>query len=445
MEVTEISNDGLKREFKVIVASSDIQTKMNNRLEELGRSVNLPGFRPGKVPMPVLKKRFGQSVLGEVLEQAVNDSSSQAMGERGLRPAVQPKIEITSFAEGSNLEYKMAVELLPEIKPMNFGELALERLKAEASPSEIDSALDRIAQHNRKTEKVTEDRPTQKGDVVIMDFVGRLNGVEFPGGAGKDFRLEIGSGEFVPGFEDQLVGHKAGATTLVKITFPADYGNKELAGKDAEFTVTIKEIHQKLAAAVDVDFAKKMGFDDVDGLKKSVADQMNRDYARRARARLKRQLLDKLAEAHSFPVPQGMVDIEFDAIWKNVEEARKRGDNDPTISGKSDDELKAEFRGISERRVRLGLLLSEVGRINNIEVTQEEVNRALIEEARRFPGQERKVVDFYRGHPEALAQLRAPLFEDKVIDFVIEMAKVTDKPVSSADLMKDPDDEPAAA
>ena len=445
MQVTEISTDGLKREFKVVVAANDIQTKMNVRLEELGQTVKLPGFRPGKVPMPVLKKRFGQSVLGEVLERAVNDSSSQAMGERGLRPAVQPKIEITSFAEGGDLEYKMAIELLPDIKPMNFADLALERLKAEASDKEIESALKKIADHNRKTQKITVDRPIQKGEVAVIDFVGRVEGQEFPGGAAKGHHLELGSNQFVAGFEDQIIGHKVGDTFDVKITFPKEYGNDKLAGKDAVFSVTLQEIHEQLAAAVDEEFAKAMGFDDVPGLKKSVGEQISRDYARRARSRLKRQLLDKLAEKHDFPVPEGMVELEFNSIWQSVEEARKRGDNDPTISGKSDDELKKEFRGIAERRVRLGLLLSEVGRLNNIEVSQEEVNRALIEEARRFPGQEKKVVEFYRGHPEALAQLRAPLFEDKVIDFIVEMAKVTDKPVSGEDLLKDPDDEQAAA
>jgi trigger factor len=446
MQVTEISTEGLKREFKVVVAATDIESQMNTRLEELGRTVALPGFRPGKVPMPVLKKRFGQSVLGEVIERAVTDSSSQAMGERGLRPAVQPKIEITSFAEGSNLEYKMAVELLPDIKPMNFADLTLDRLKVEASDTEITEALERIAAHNRRTEKVTEDRPTEKGDVVVIDFTGRIDGQEFPGGSAKDYQLELGSNEMIPGFEDQLIGKKAGSTVEVKVTFPKEYGATNLAGKDAVFTVPIKEIHKKLPVVVDDAYAKSMGFDNVAGLRKSVGEQMNRDFARRARGRLKRQLLDKLAANHDFGVPQGMVDIEFDQIWKSIEEARKRGDTDPTISGKSEEELKKEFREIAERRVRLGLLLSEVGRLNNIEVTQEEVNRALIEEARRYPGQERKVVDFYRNHPEALAQLRAPLFEDKVVDFIVEMAKVTEKPISSAELLRasEEDEAPAA-
>jgi trigger factor len=441
MQVTEISSEGLKREFQVVVASNDIKSKIELRLEELGRTVNLPGFRPGKVPMPVLRKRFGQSVLGEVIERAVSDSSSQAMNERGLRPAVQPKVEITSFAEGGNLEYKMAVELLPEIKPMNFSELVLERLKPEASESDIEKAANGIAEANRKTEKVADDRPAQKGDVLVIDFVGKVDGVEFPGGAANDHRLELGSNQFIAGFEEQLIGKKASTTTDLNVTFPKEYGNDKLAGKDAVFTVTIKEIHQKLPAVVDDAFAKGLGLEDVATLKKALADQLNRDFVRRARAKLKRQLLDKLAATHDFPVPQGMADIEFEQIWNNVEEARKRGDKDPSITGKSDDELKKEFRQIAERRVRLGLLLSEVGRLNNIEVSQEEVNRKLIEEARRFPGQERKVVEYYRNHPEVLAQLRAPLFEEKVVDFIIEMAKVTDKPVPSSEVMKEDDEE----
>jgi trigger factor len=441
MQVTEISSEGLKREFQVVVASNDIKSKIELRLEELGRTMNLPGFRPGKVPMPVLRKRFGQSVLGEVIERAVSDSSSQAMNERGLRPAIQPKVEITSFAEGSDLQYKMAVELLPEIKPMNFSELVLERLKPEASEADIDKAASNIAEANRKTEKLTDDRAAQKGDVVVIDFAGKVDGVEFPGGAANDHRLELGSNQFIPGFEEQLVGRKAGTTSDVKVAFPKDYGSEKLAGKDAVFTVTVKEIHQKLPAVVDDAFAKGLGLEDVATLKKALADQLNRDYARRARTKLKRQLLDKLAATHDFPVPQGMADIEFEQIWNNVEEARKRGDNDPSITGKSDDELKKEFRGIAERRVRLGLLLSEVGRLNNIEVSQEEVNRKLIEEARRFPGQERKVVEYYRNHPEILAQLRAPLFEEKVVDFIIEMAKVTDKPVPASEVLKDDEDE----
>ena len=437
MQVTEISNDGLKREFRVTIQSRDIQSKVDLRLEELGRTVKLPGFRPGKVPMPVLRQRFGNSVMGEVLERAVSDSSYQAMGERGLRPAMQPKIEITSFAEGKDLEYKMAVELLPEIKPIDFKELTLERLKVEASEAEITKAIERLAEGSRQTEKVAEDRATAKGDILLIDFVGKVNGKEFAGGAAKDHKLELGSNQFIAGFEDQLVGHKPGTTTDINVTFPKEYGNDELAGKPAVFTVTIKEIHSKLPVTVDEALAKKMGFEDLPSLRKAVGEQIGKEFARATRARVKRELLDKLADKHAFGVPQGMVDIEFNQIWQSLEEARKRGDDDPTIKGKSEDELKKDFTGIAERRVRLGLLLSEVGRVNNLQVSEEEVNRTLIEEARRYPGQERKIIEYYRNQPEAMAQLRAPLFEDKVVDFILEMASVTEKTVTPEELMRD--------
>ncbi|MBI3453523.1 MAG: trigger factor [Rhodospirillales bacterium] len=444
MQVTETKTDGLKREFRVVVAASDIQGKMDVRLQEIGRKINLPGFRPGKVPIPVLKKRYGSAVMGEVLEQAVSDSSSQAMAERGLKPAVAPKVDITAFAEGGDLEYTMAVELMPEIKPMDFAKLKLERLVAEVNDDEVNKALERIAAQHRKSEKLTEDRPSAKGDILVIDFAGSIDGKEFPGGAGKDHSLELGSNAFIAGFEDQLIGIKAGGKTEVKVTFPAEYANPELAGKPASFTVEVKEIQQRLPVKLDDELAKSLGLDDLDSLKKAIRDQMGKDYARIARARLKRQLLDRLAENHDFVVPAGMVELEFEAIWKNVEAERKQGVDDPTIAGKSDDDLKAELRGIAERRVRLGLLLSEVGRLNNIQVAQEEVNRALIEEARRYPGQERKVVEHFRNSPEALAQLRAPLFEDKVIDFIVEMAKVADKPVGVDELMKEPEEGAAA-
>ena len=441
MQVTQTHEEGLKREFKVVISATDIKAKMDTRLQEIGQTVRLPGFRPGKVPMPILKKRYGPSVMGEVLERAVTDSSNQAMMERGLRPALQPKIDIKSFAENADLEYTLAVEVLPEIQPANFGEMKLDRMKVDVPDAEIDKALNRIAEQHERSEKIAEDRGSQSGDIVIIDFVGSIDGKEFQGGSATDFRLKLGSGQFIPGFEDQLTGTKAGEKRDVNVTFPENYGSKDLAGKPATFAVTVKEIHKPVAATLDDALAKQMGLDDLETLRKAVRDQLGRDYARVVRARLKRQLLDRLAEAHQFTVPQGMVDLEFDAIWKNVEEERKQGPlSDPALAGKSEDELKVEFRRIAERRVRLGLLLSEVGRLNNIQVSQEEVNRALVEQARRFPGQERQVIEYYRNNPDALAQLRAPLFEDKVIDFITEMASVTDKPATIEELMKEPEE-----
>jgi trigger factor len=441
MQVTQTNEEGLKREFKVVVSANDIKTKMDSRLQEIGQTVRLPGFRPGKVPMPILKKRYGPAVMGEVLERAVSDSSNQAMMERGLRPALQPKIEVKSFAENADLEYTLAVEVLPDIQPANFAEMQLERMKVDVPDAEIDKALNRIAEQHERSEKITEERPSQSGDIVLIDFVGSVDGKEFQGGSATDFRLKLGSGQFIPGFEDQLTGVKSGEQRTINVTFPEAYANKELAGKPASFAVRVKEIHKPVAAELNDELATQMGLDDLETLRKAVRDQLGRDYARIVRARLKRQLLDKLADAHQFAVPQGMVDLEFDAIWKNVEEERKQGPlSDPALANKSEDELKAEFRRIAERRVRLGLLLSEVGRLNNIQVSQEEVNRALVEQARRFPGQERQVIEYYRNNADALAQLRAPLFEDKVIDFITEMAKVAERPTTIEELMKEPED-----
>jgi trigger factor len=444
MQITETNAEGLKREFTVTVASNDIERKMQDRLSEIGRTIRLPGFRPGKVPMPVLRKRYGASVMSEVLEKAVSDSSAQAMREHNLRPAMQPKIEIVSFKEGTDLEYKMAVELLPEIKPIDFSQLQLERLRPEIPEAEIDKAIQRIAEPNRKTEVI--DRPAASGDIAVIDFVGKVDGKEFPGGSAQGHSLELGSGRFIPGFEDQLVGVKAGEHRDVKVTFPAEYGSEELAGKEAEFGVDAKEVREKQPLVIDDDMAKELGFDALEGLRKAVREQLEREYGGIARQRLKRSLLDQLAAKHDFPVPPGMVDLEFDTIWNQFQEAREQNKDDvKEEAGKSDDELKNEYRAIAERRVRLGLLLSEVGRVNAITVNQDEVSRALSEEARRHRGYEKQVVEFYRGNPEALANLRAPIFEDKVVDFITEMASVTDKTVPIEDLLKRESEDAAPA
>ena len=436
MQITETSNDGLKHEFKVVVGASDINQRVESRLNEIGRSVRLPGFRPGKVPLTVLRKRYGPSVMGEVLERTVNDTTSEAMREHKLRPALQPKIEIVSFNEGTDLEYKLAVEVLPEVQPMNFAELSLERLRPEVADAEIDQALERLAKQQRKDEPV--DRAAALGDLVAIDFVGSIGGTEFPGGSAQGHRLELGSGSFVPGFEDQLVGAKAGEHRTVAVTFPADYGAPDLAGKEASFAVDVKEVRAVLPQPIDETLAEAVGMENLQALRDAMRAQIERDYGGIAHQRLKRQLLDRLAESHDFPVPQGMVDIELDVIWKQFEQERERAKQSGAVEpevGKSDDELKAEYRAIAERRVRLGLLLSEVGRSNNITVAQEEINRALAEEARRFPGHEREVVEYYRKQPGAIDNLRAPIFENKVIDYILEIAEVADRAVPASELL----------
>jgi trigger factor len=441
MQITPTTSEGLKHEFKVTVGADDIRQRIDTRLREIGRQVKLPGFRPGKVPMPVLRQRYGSSVMGEVLERAVNDGSNAALKEHKLRPALQPKVEIVAFNEGTDLEYKLAVEVLPEVVPMNFGELKLERLRPDVPDEEVDKALERIAKQQRKNEPV--DRPAASGDVAVIDFAGSIDGQEFPGGSAKGHRLEIGTGQFIPGFEDQLVGAKAGEPHTVTVTFPADYGARDLAGKTASFAVDVKEVREVKPQPVDESLAELVGMENLAALRDAVRQQIERDYGSVARQRLKRQLLDRLAERHHFAVPQGMVDIELDVIWKQFEAERKRAKEQGVAEAeeKSDEEIKAEYRNIAERRVRLGLLLSEVGRAHNIQVQQEELNRALGEEARRFPGQEREVIEYYRKQPGAMDTLRAPIFENKVIDYILEIADVTDRPVPIAELLKDDDDE----
>jgi len=434
MQVTETNKTGLKREFSVVIGARELEEKLDHRLTEVGKSLRIPGFRPGKVPTKVLRQRFGQQVMGEVLENAVNDSSSQALQERGLQPAVQPKIEITNFEEGGDLEYKMEVELMPEFEPMDFSQLELERLNVQVPDSEVDEALQNLAAQRKETKPLEKDRPAQKGDVLVMDFAGTVDGEALPGMSGEDHHLELGSNRFVEGFEDQLIGIGKGEETEVKITFPDEYVNDKLAGKEAVFQVKVKDILATEPRPVDDELAKSLGEENLDSLKERVREQIEQDYAQYTRSRLKRELLDKLAENHDFPVPDGMVDAEFEAIWPQVEEDMKKGRLDPEDADKDEETLKQEYREIAERRVRLGLLLSEVGRRNNIDVTQEELNRALMQEVQRHPGQEREVLEYFQKNPQAQANLRAPIYEEKVVDFISELAQVKERSVSTDEL-----------
>ena len=437
MQVTELSSEGLKRDFKVVIEAKEINEKVENRLRELSARVKIPGFRPGKAPIKLLKQRYGPSVMGEVLERAVTDSSAQALNERGLRPAVQPKIEIDSFEDGADLEYSMAIELLPEISPMDFTKIELERVKIAVPEEEVTSALQRLADSRKESRPLETPRPAQSGDVLVIDFKGTVHGEALPGMAGEDHHLELGSNTFIAGFEEQLVGASVGDERTVNVTFPEAYGNEKLAGQPAVFECKVKEIREPVPAELTEDLAKSFGAEGLDDLREKVKERLGQDYAGLSRMRMKREILDQLAEGHDFEVPESMVDLEFDAIWRQVEHEREQGKSDPDDEGKDDEALKAEYREIAERRVRLGLLLSEVGRLNQIEVAQEEVNRALFQEAQRYPGQEQQVVEYYRKNPEALAQLRAPLFEDKVIDFIIDLAKVSEREVTPDQLREE--------
>lgn len=442
MQVTETNADGLKHEFKIVVPAEKIEEKVEGRLKELSSQVRLPGFRPGKVPMGLLRQRYGQSVMGEVLEGAVQDGVRNTLEERKLTPAMQPKIEVTSFEEGKDLEFTMEFEALPEIAALDLGSIELEKPKVAVPEDEVDEALGRIAESRKQHERSDSKRKAKKGDVLEIDFVGRIGGEEFAGGKGEGYDLELGSGAFIPGFEDQLIGAKPGETHTVEVTFPEEYHAADLAGKKAEFEVAVKAHKEAKVPEIDEDFAKSVGMESVDDLKQAVREQIQSDYDRLARNKMKRELLDKLAEKADFDVPQGMVEQEFNAIWAQIEEAKKNDQLDDEDKDKSDDELREEYRKIAERRVRLGLLLADIGRKNEIQVTQEDLNRAIMQEAQRFPGQEQMVFQYFQQNQQALEQLRAPIYEDKVVDFILEMANTTEKEVTVQELTGE-DAEPA--
>ena len=444
MQVTEIKSEGLSREFKVALPASEIEEKISHRLKEMARTAQMPGFRPGKVPVKVLRKKYGPSVLGEVLERAVNDSSRQALAEKGLRPAMQPRIEITSFEDGGDLEYTIAVELLPEIKPVDFSKIKLERFMPKTDEAAIEKALADIAGAHGSSAPIKDDRETKTGDVLVIDFLGRVGGKEFAGGKAEGYELTLGSGTFIPGFEEQLIGVKAGDKIEVKVKFPDSYGAAELSGKDAVFDVTINELKETAPSAIDDELAKKVGMESLEALRKSIREEREREFNEMSRMILKRALLDELFDAHDFEIPEKLLDREFDTIWKQFEEQRKK-DKDAGDGGedKTDDEHRKDFREIAERRVRLGLLLSEVGRANNVQINQEDLNSQLMAEARRHPGREKEVMEHYKNNPEAMEELSAPLYEEKVVDFILEQASITEKTATTDELIKTMEDEAA--
>ena len=457
MQVTETSAEGLKREYRVVVPAAEVGGEVESKLDELRRTVKIDGFRPGKVPMSILRKRFGPSVLGEVLEGLVGRSSAQALEDQGVRPALRPDIEVKTFGEDTGLEYIMSVEALPEIEATDPAKLSFTRLKAAVTDEAVDKAVEGIAGDQKNFVAVEGGRAAKEGDLVVIDFTGTIDGEVFDGGSAEGASLELGTGSFIPGFEEQLVGAKVGDHRTVAVKFPDDYASEAVRGKDASFEVDIKELQEPKPVAIDDDLAKRFGLPDLAGLRDAMRAQIERQYSGASRVHLKRAVLDAFAEAHDFAVPVGMVEREFASIWKQIEDDMERtgatwevseGSSEGSSAeslGQSEEEARAEYRVIAERRVRLGLVLTELGSRNDILVPQDELNRAVMEQARRFPGQEQKIFDYFSKSPEAMNELRAPLYEDKVIDFVIEMATVTDKDVSPEELLGDPDEVSKAA
>src|SRR5665213_3152417 len=447
MQITQTVSEELRRQYTVTILASELDAKVTKRLEEMKPRVNLKGFRPGKAPVSFLKRQFGKSVMGEVVEQAVNEGSQKAISDNQLKPALQPRIEpvgdVSEVVNGkADLQFTVTVDLMPEFQTTDVAKLKVEKITAEVTDADLDEALQTLAKQSRGYADRPEGEAAQKDDIAKIDFVGSVDGVEFEGGKGEDFNLTLGSGQFIPGFEEQLIGAKAGEQRDVKVTFPAEYQAADLAGKDAVFAVTVKEIKTPEEAKIDDELAKKMGLDSLTTLKDRVRDQVKGDFSAASRLHLKRRILDALDTTHSFPLPPAMVEAEFASIWAQVEAELKREGKTVEDEGQTEDELKAEYRAIAERRVRLGLVLGTLGEQNGITITGDEVNRAVMARARQFPGQEQQVFQYYASNPQAQAEIRAPLFEDKVVDFIAELAEVTTKNVDRETLFKDPDDLP---
>ncbi len=434
--VKVLKEEGLMHEFSVVVPQKAVDEQKELRLAEIAKTAKMQGFRPGKVPMPVIKQNYGKEAYAEALDKAVSSAVETTMAERKLRPAIQPKIEWVSADEGKDIEFKLTVESLPEIKVQDFSKIALERPVADVEPAKVDEAIARIAKRMRQPEKVEEKRGAKMGDIVVIDFDGSVDGEKRPGMKGENHSLELGSKSFIDTFEDQLVGANVDDKKQIKVTFPEDYHAKELAGKKAVFDVEVKELRQNKPVEFTDELAKELGLPSIDMLRERIKDDLDANNKNVSRSALKRALMDKLAEDYSFPVPTGLLDVEFNQIWRQVEDAKAKNDLPEEDKKKTDEELRKEYRGIAERRIRLGLLLAEVASENKIGVSNQELSNALMAEARRYPGQEKAVFDYYTKTQGAIERIRAPLLEEKVVDFVIGKAKVTDKKMSADDLMK---------
>ncbi len=453
MQVTETLSDGLKRAFAVVVPAADIETRRASRFSELAKQVNLPGFRPGKVPMPIVRQRFGGAVAAEVLEQSINEATQKLLAERDLRPAMMPKLEMVTvepaaLGPAKDLEFKIELELLPEIPMPDFSAFTLTRHVAKVPTEEVDRAVADIAGRNRDLVEFTPEELSARGDnpgaatgdVLTIDYLGRIDGVPFDGGTATDTDVDIGGSGFIPGFVEQIEGMRPGESKTIEVTFPAVYQAENLAGKLATFEITAKQLRKPIAAPIDDTLAEKLGFDTLESLRETLTMMRQRRLEGLTRMRLKRDLLDVLAENAKFESPQVLVDQEFDQIWKNLEASRANGTMDEDDKLKTDDQLQADYRAIADRRVRLGLLLGEIGRVNNIQVTPDEVSAAIRAEAARYPGREAQMIEFYRNYPAATDALRGPIFEDKVVDYVLDAATVTDEDISIEALEQDPEE-----
>lgn len=447
MQVTETLSDGLRREYRVLIPAGELDSKVNDRLTEMKDKVRINGFRPGKVPVAHLKRMYGRSAMAEAIEAAVRDANAKIVADNNFRLAMQPQVklpeeqkDVEAVIDGkSDLSYTVAMEILAPIEFGDFKKISLTRQVADVTDEQVEEGLKKIAEQNRPYADKGEGAKAASGDRVIMSFVGKIDGTAFEGGSGEDVAVQLGSGTFIPGFEDQLIGIAAGEQRVVRVTFPQTYPAAHLAGKDAEFDVTAKTIETPKDVAIDDEFAKSLGLESLDKLKDAVKERLGRENDTQSRMKLKRDLFDALDEMHKFDVPQGLLEQEFQNLWQTAQNDMKQQGKTFADENTTEEAEQAEYRKIANRRVRLGLLLDELARRNDLTVTDDETTRAVVEYVRQYPGREQELWDMFRNNPEALASLRAPILENKVTEFLFALANVTDKKVTRDELYRDDD------
>jgi trigger factor len=434
MIVKEEKSKGLVKKYTVTLAAADFAAEVDKKLAQVAKNVKLPGFRAGKAPKAMIEQKYRSSVLGEVLDDMIRDAVNKVISDNKLRPAVTPDINIVKFEDGKDIEFTVEAENLPEIKLGDFSKITLNKYTAKVPAEEVEKAVKYMADSRRDSQKVEEDRATKKGDIAVIDFVGSVDGVEFEGGKGNAYPLELGSNSFIPGYEDQLIGKKAGETVNVKTTFPAEYHAKNLAGKEALFVTTIKEIREYKQTEINDEFAKSMGATDVADLKSKIEARISEDYDSTSRIKLKRDLLDALDKEYNFEIPQKLIDAEYAAIEKQYQDAKAKNQLDESEKSRDEKDVLAEYKEIALRRVKLGLVLSEIGSNAKIALSADDINKAIMNEAKRYPGQEKFVFEYYAKNKQAVEALKAPAYEEKIVDYILDKAKLTEKVVSVEEL-----------
>ncbi len=434
MQVTELESKGLKKNFKIIVGADAIKARTEKELKEVGKTAKIDGFRTGQVPFKVLEKRYGKAVQSDVIKQVINGSISDLVTEKKFRPTLTPQVVVEEYKDGGELAFKIEMEIFPEVPELSFDDITLERKIFEIAQSDIDEAAQRIADQSPQFVDLPESTKAKAGNIVKIDFKGTLDGVAFEGGTAEDFDLELGSKQFIEGFEDQLIGAKAGDNRTVKVTFPAKYPSAQLAGKDVEFAVTVKSVQEAKTPEINEEFATARGFANLAALHDAIRGQLISEFDRVVRDQMKKQLFDILEKKYTFDLPESMVEMEFNTIWERVKQSKAEGDE--SLVDKSDEELMKEYKQVANRRVALGILLAEVGTRNKIQVSREEISKAVMQQARQFQGQERMIIEFYQKNPDRLENLRGPILEEKAVDLILGKVKFNDAKLSLSELIE---------